>query len=166
MTPKMSTEKSIQESEEVNKVSLLDWKALRNPHLQRWRYTVENVSSFIFPNILNNPVNEGILNYLYTQATPSSVKRCQQYYFFGIEGAASVVCEKCLPSARFAVFSIFNSAYINFLHAHIHATLQCHHCNKKMESISASRCETGRNESDVITIEPRYRCLRVSWDIE
>lgn len=158
----MTSPKKMKFPYEEENVPLLDWTVLRNPHLQRWKYSVAHVSQYMHPNISNCPINEVILNYLYSNSTPCPSQRCQRYLFFGIEGYGSIVCEDCLPAARYALFSLCNPAYINKIHVHVSNVLDCQHCNRRIASSSISRCVTNRNEGNIILIEPKYRCMRVN----
>jgi len=141
---------------------LLDWEALCRVDRQRHPYSVADVAvyPFKFANSEKCEVIPQVVTAAYVNGIIWAVPRCQQYYYFGVEGRGSVVCEKCMRAARYALFSVYNSAYVNLLHVHSNSLANCLHCNGRIFSVSVKKCECNKNEEELIRSAPMYRCIR------
>lgn len=141
---------------------LLDWDALRSADLDRHPYAVADVAvyPFKFANSEKCEVIPQVVTAAYVKGIVWAVPRCQQFYYMGMEARGSVVCEKCMRGARYALFSVYDSAYVNLLHVHSNSLANCLHCKRRIPSISVKKCECNKNEEELIRTAPMYRCIR------
>lgn len=146
---------------EVTSDFVLDWDILRGNQMVRRPYSVADVNNFplSYP-VLPCDVKLDILNYAYNKGVMCRVNRCQEYYYFGIDNYGSVVCEKCLPAARYALFSVHDRAYVNKLHVHVNMLVQCLHCNHRISSVAIGKCKI--SDCDYIESKLMYQCVRMN----
>lgn len=116
---------------------------------------------FKYPNSEKCEVIPEVVTAAYKKGIMWVSPRCQQYYYFGIEGRGSVVCEKCMRAARYALFSVYDSAYVNLLHAHLNQMANCLHCNSRIPSVSIKKCQCNKNEEELVRSAPMYRSVRM-----
>ena len=140
---------------EVSDVSLLNWDTLRSADLVRRQYSVEDGNLCWFPC----EVKPEVLNYAYMRGTYYPLQRCQTYFYIGTQNFGSVICELCLPAARYTVFSVYDSAFIYKIHIHMDNLSMCLHCNRRIGSLALRNCEAHENEKDLIMYQKLYRCL-------
>lgn len=157
----MHPEKQDHSSEDSTQ--LIDWEALCRADLQRHPYIVANVAlhPFKYPNSEKCEVIPEVVTAAYMKGIKWPVPRCQQYYYFGIEGRGSVVCEKCMRAARYALFSVYDSAFVNLMHVHINQMANCLHCKGRIPSVSIKKCQCNKNEEALVRSAPMYRSVRM-----
>lgn len=141
---------------------LLDWEGLCRADLQRRPYSVADVAvyPFKYANSEKCEVIPQVVTAAYAKGIIWAVPRCQQYYYFGIEGRGSIVCERCMRAARYALFSVYDSAYVNLMHVHSNSLTNCLHCKGRIPSVSVKKCECNKNELELVRSAPMYRCIR------
>ena len=156
-------QKQTQIPEELISISLINWKLLTYRDFIRYQYQVIEITTHPDPFHYrdNWEVLTSIVGYAYRKGVYRSTVRCQHMYYFGIEGFGSIVCEKCMCGARFALFSLYETAYVNKIHAHSLFAAKCQYCNQLIGSTPISKCEENKNEVGIFLISPLYRCLRV-----
>lgn len=144
-----------------NTTMLLDWNSLRSANLERHLYTVADVAAhpFKYENSEKCQVITEVLTAAYRKSIILSVPRCQKFYYFGTETQGSIVCSTCMIGARYALFSVNNSAFINFLHTHSYILAYCFFCNNRIPYISVKSCQCNRDVHELFRYVPMYRVL-------
>lgn len=147
----------------VYRINLIDWKLLCNPDFIRYSYKVIEITTQPDPFQYrdNWEVRTDVVGYAYSTGVFRSTVRCQEMYYFGADGFGSIVCEKCVFGARFALFSLYMPAYVNKIHEHGLFAAKCLYCNRIIQSKPISKCLDYKKELAMFNITPLYRCLRV-----
>lgn len=147
----------------VIRISLIDWKLLTNIDFIRYLYKVIEITTHPDPFQYRDKwaVRTDVVGYAYSTGIYRSTVRCQEMYYFGVEGFGSIVCKNCLFGARFALFSLHEDSYVCKLHAHSLFSAKCLYCNRLITSTPVSRCLEYKNEIGIFMISALYRCLRV-----
>jgi len=142
---------------------LLDWNVLRSPDLDRHPYSVADVAvyPFKFENSEKCEVIPEVLTASYNKSVILAAPRCQQFYYLGTQERGSVVCATCMRGARYTLFSVYESAYVNLMHSHTIFLARCFYCLCKINSISIKKCECNKNVEELIRFAPMYRCIRI-----
>lgn len=139
---------------DVSQVPLLDWDALRSADLMSWG-SVEDVNLGWFPN--NCEVKLEVVHYAYMRGICYPLQRCQTYFYIGTRNFGSVICEVCMPAARYTIFSVCDSAYIYKIHVHIDNLVMCLHCNRRIGSLALRNCKSYKNMKYLIMYQKLYR---------
>lgn len=140
---------------------LLDWNGLRSNNLYRYPYTVADVAvhPFKYENSDKCPVKSDVLTAAYKKSILLAVPKCQKFYYFGTETQGSIVCCSCMVGARYTLFSVKKTAYINLIHVHSTSLAYCCYCNNRMSYISIKRCQCNRDDHELVKYAPMYRKL-------
>ncbi|CAH1999873.1 unnamed protein product [Acanthoscelides obtectus] len=72
---------------------------------------------------------------MYARGVEWSEDRCQQYYYIGTRKMGSIVCERSIIGAKYAVFNICDG-YVNKLHIHSKNLAKCLYCERRIASNS------------------------------
>lgn len=141
---------------------LLDWDVLKGADLDRYPYSVADVSvyPFKYENSDKCDIIPEVISAAYRNSINLAVSRCQQYYYIGTESQGSVVCQNCMRAARYTLFSVFKTAFINLMHVHFNSLPICFYCKCKIQSISIKKCVCNKNVEELVRSAPMYRVLR------
>lgn len=145
-----------------NTAMLLDWNGLRSNNLYRYPYTVADVAvhPFKYENSDKCSVIPEVLTAAYKRSLVLAVPRCQKFYYFGTETQGSIVCSICMIGARYALFSVKKSAFVNVFHVHSNILAYCFICNNRIPYISIKSCQCNRNVYELVKFAPMYRVIR------
>lgn len=119
---------------------LINWGDLQKSEMERQPYGVLDVRSGTAGNGNNLFVESIAIVEAYTRGIEWSKEMCQEYNFIGSREKGSIVCEQCLPSARYAVFSVNDSAYTKQIHVHDNRLAKCLSCDKRIKAKCVKLC--------------------------
>ena len=131
---------------------LIDWEDIQSSRHKRYAYYSSEDGQVHRDELLETVA---LLQSL-KQGIKEKNDTCQKFYVFrGLSNKTSLVCEECLPAARYALYSICEGSYIAKYHQHSRDIPRCFHCRRRVKSESIASCYD-REASTVIS-----RCIRM-----
>ncbi|CAH2017474.1 unnamed protein product [Acanthoscelides obtectus] len=115
---------------------LIKWSELQDGYRVRYPYGLSYEGS-----VRNAYVEWSVCQESYARGVEWSEERCQQYYYIGTSMMGSIVCERCIIGAKYALFSIYDDGYVNKMHIHSKHLAKCLYCERRIASSSVRQCD-------------------------
>lgn len=140
-TVKMWKNKDNQGSSQLEeRTCLIKWTDMQSVEIARHPYgmiEVINGGSSVKQNVY---VESRVIVEAYSRGIEWKEEMCQKYSFVGTMEVGSIVCEQCLPPARYTVFSCLDNAYTKTIHAHDKRLAICLYCKKRVKARPVKGC--------------------------
>lgn len=112
---------------------LIDWKQQTSNSLRRCKYDLVSLSDTdTFCDVVRYSYNKGVL---------SAKEKCQLFFFLQVGERGSIVCDECIPAARYSLCSTADTLITSF-HVHAESLATCLYCNRRIKALDINKCKS------------------------